>query len=83
MRKFLIPKYKYKCGMVHIMSDITLDDAKIALVIDIINDVMSYRMYEPCYHISRRIYHEIDIPIYKVEAYFNRKRLKIKIFKAK
>ena len=59
--------YKYGSGNIQIKSDTFLNSKQITLITEIINDVISKGDYnEPCYAISRRIYHEIGVRLRKL-----------------
>ena len=80
--RFLRKCYKYKSGKVIIKSDIHLEEEQIVVIIDIINKFMEEAYYEPCYHISRKIYYEfVDLQIKRVEAHDNSRRFVVDIFK--
>lgn len=81
MRKFFRRPHKYKSGNVLIKSDISLETAEVAFVIDTINKVMEEGYYEPCYHISRKIYHQFSSRISLVESYFTSRKLVVDILK--
>ena len=52
-------KHKYVSGKIRIISDFELSEEEIGKIIDIVNENMVHRFYEPCYYISRAIYHEL------------------------
>ena len=73
--------YKYTSGKVHIKSDISLNEKQISSIIEIINEVMKRFYYEPCYEISRKIYHEIGVTLKGVETNHRFGRIFIKLKK--
>ena len=73
--------YKYNFGKVHIKSDVVLDEKQIASIIDVINEVMERPYYEPCYEISRNIYHKIGSTLKGVETNYRFGRIFVKLKK--
>ena len=51
---------KYKSGKITVISDVELNDAQVGKIVDNVNEIMLQGYYEPCYQISRRIFHEIS-----------------------